>query len=53
MRADKSTCGADVETNPFHPVTTSGIDPMMNRLIEEANLMGLYNPADIGPDSWG
>jgi hypothetical protein len=53
MRADKSTWGPDVGANPFYPVTTSGINPMMTRLIEEAHLMGLYDAADIGPDSWG
>ena len=48
MRQDASNCAA--EGSPWYAVSQHGIDPMMRRLAEEAELLAHDNASTITPD---
>jgi hypothetical protein len=49
MRAKQDTCLP--ETSPFYAVSNFGINPMMQRLRREAELMSLEPVSSINPSS--
>lgn len=49
LRADQRGCVGD--DHPLYAVTHSGVDPMVQRLIEEADLLALDSPDGITPDA--
>lgn len=49
MRTDKATCLP--EGSPFYAVSTHGLDPMVQRLRMEAELMSMEPPANVTPSS--
>lgn len=49
LRADPAGCIAEGDT--LHAVTHSGVDAMVRRLVEEAELLARDSAADITPDA--
>jgi hypothetical protein len=49
LRSDHATCLP--ESSPFYAVSTHGIDPMVQRLRREAEMMSLEPPSDVTPSS--
>lgn len=47
----KEQAGCVGEDSPWYVVTHGGVDAMMRRLVEEATLLAMDNPATIAPDA--
>ena len=49
LRTDADNCAP--QSSPWYAVTHGGIDPMMQRLVEEATLLTRDNASTIAPDA--